>query len=62
MSSRKPRYHRYELERMSGGEVMRLARELGVDCGGVTDKTEVVSRILSSGKVRGASLRSGEAF
>jgi len=55
MASRKPRYHKYELERMSGGELMRLARELGVvstsSSAGVSDKAEVVSMIISSGKI-----------
>ena len=60
MASRKPRYHKYELERMSGGELMRLARELGVvstsSSAGVSDK------VRSSDLRKGLRILSGLSF
>jgi len=51
MKGRRPRYHLYELSRMSAKEVMSLARSLEVSVTGAIDKSDIIDRVVASGKI-----------
>eukprot|EP00591_Stephanopyxis_turris_P001407 CAMPEP_0195508188 /NCGR_PEP_ID=MMETSP0794_2-20130614/1470_1 /TAXON_ID=515487 /ORGANISM="Stephanopyxis turris, Strain CCMP 815" /LENGTH=339 /DNA_ID=CAMNT_0040635093 /DNA_START=237 /DNA_END=1256 /DNA_ORIENTATION=- len=51
MRHRKPRYHKYELERMSIRELHDLMSRLNLSSHGIMEKKDLVNHVLSSGKV-----------
>mmetsp|Transcript_25796 Transcript_25796/g.48562 ORF Transcript_25796/g.48562 Transcript_25796/m.48562 type:complete len:413 (-) Transcript_25796:144-1382(-) len=65
MKGRRPRYHLYELKRMTAKEVMAMARDLKVSVTGAIDKSDIVERILASGKIdiiKGNSAASSKSY
>ena len=48
---RKPRFHRYDLMRMSAKELKGLLVQLRIDAAGCIDKNELVDKVINSGKV-----------
>mmetsp|Transcript_9685 Transcript_9685/g.13699 ORF Transcript_9685/g.13699 Transcript_9685/m.13699 type:complete len:403 (-) Transcript_9685:72-1280(-) len=51
MSSRKPRYAKYELQRMSPRDLGKLCARLRLNTNGTVEKSEIIHRILDSGKI-----------
>jgi len=51
MRGRKPRYHTYELKRMGARDITNLAKSLSIPTAGALDKSEIVERIINSGKI-----------
>jgi hypothetical protein len=51
MKARKPRFAKYELQRMHNKELKELCSRLGLNCVGVIEKKEYIDLIWNSGKV-----------
>ena len=51
MKHRKPRYARYELDRMHSRELKKLGERLSINLSGAVEKQDFVDAILQSGKV-----------